>query len=185
MDMTSDMSSNSTMIAMMKPYLHFTPGDFLYFSTIQPRSNGEMVGACLVLFSLAFIERLLAAYGRISEKKFNDDLIKLSLAHKRPEISQSLVSRARLYPDEKKGDAESIISVTGCAENCDNANVIKPHPVPPFVSRIELKRGLNRAASAFFGYALMLAVMSFNAGFILSIIAGLGVGEMAFGRFAT
>lgn len=73
MDMNSDMSSNSTMTMMMKPYLHFTPGDFLFFSTVQPRSIGEMVGACLVLFSLAFLERLLAAYSRISEKRLNEE----------------------------------------------------------------------------------------------------------------
>lgn len=58
-------SSNSTMAAMMKPYIHFTPGDILYFSNWSPKSTGAMVGACLALFMMAFFERLVVALGRM------------------------------------------------------------------------------------------------------------------------
>lgn len=180
-DMTSDMSSNSTMMmGMMKPYLHFTPGDFLFFSNVQPTSTGGMAAACIVLFLLAFLERLVAAYGRVTEKKWNAEIANILHARQRPIIPQSMQSRSRLYPDEKKGgydissdDASSVKSV----------NAVKAPRVLPFVTKIEIKRGINRAVGGLFMYTLMLAVMTFNAAFILSIIVGLGIGEIAFGRF--
>lgn len=189
MDMTSDMSSNSTMMGMMKPYLHFTPGDFLFFSNIQPTSTGAVVAACLVLFSLAFIERLLAAYGRVTEKKWNDEYVscfsydfcslKLDIgsfrlttiihARKRPIVPQSLQSRSRIYPHEKKGGFDTDNDV----ESMQSVNVVKAPRVLPFVSKIEIKRGLNRAVGSLFTYTLMLAVM-----YVLDFFSDVGIGSI-------
>lgn len=46
---------------MTTPYLHFTPGDYLYFKNWQPTSAGAMAGACIGLVVLALFERWLAA----------------------------------------------------------------------------------------------------------------------------
>jgi len=35
------------------------------------------------------------------------------------------------------------------------------------------------------GFAFMLVVMTFQVGFILALVVGLGVGETLFGRFAS
>ncbi|KAJ6538287.1 CTR copper uptake transporter [Mycena vulgaris] len=47
---------------------------------------------------------------------------------------------------------------------------------PPFILAHDVMRD--------FGFALMLAVMTFQAAFIITIALGLGVGEMLFGRYA-
>lgn len=46
---------------MMKPWLHFTEGDNLYFMGWVPLSSGAVVGACIGLFMLAIVERWVAA----------------------------------------------------------------------------------------------------------------------------
>ncbi|KAJ7722396.1 copper transporter [Mycena metata] len=54
---------------------------------------------------------------------------------------------------------------------------------PPFVPAHDLLRGALHTLQAAFGFAFMLAVMTFQAGFIISIVLGLGIGEMLFGRY--
>lgn len=54
-------SGTSMESGMMIPYLHFTGGDVLIFSSWAPKSPGEIAGACFVLILIALVERLLAA----------------------------------------------------------------------------------------------------------------------------
>lgn len=56
MDGAMDLSSGS-----MLPYLHFTPGDNLWFLGWVPQTAGAMVGACIGLFLLALVDRWIAA----------------------------------------------------------------------------------------------------------------------------
>ena len=60
MDMSMD-GSMSLASGTMKPYLHFTPGDVMWFLGWVPQSRGAMVGASIGLFLLALVERWLAA----------------------------------------------------------------------------------------------------------------------------
>lgn len=55
--------------------------------------------------------------------------------------------------------------------------------VLPFIWSIDIPRGILYAAHRALGYALMLAVMTFQVGFIVAIVVGAGVGEMLFGRW--
>jgi len=55
----------------------------------------------------------------------------------------------------------------------------------PFIFAHDATRGAMQALQSFLGFAFMLAVMTFQAGFIISIALGLGVGEMLFGRYAS
>jgi|SRR5882762_1051694 copper transporter 1 len=54
-------------IGNMIPYLHFTPGDNLWFLGWVPRSAGAMVGTCIGLFLLALVERWIAASRAVME----------------------------------------------------------------------------------------------------------------------
>ncbi|KAJ7054291.1 CTR copper uptake transporter [Mycena amicta] len=54
---------------------------------------------------------------------------------------------------------------------------------PPFVLAHDLTRGAMHALQTAFVFAFMLAVMTFQGAFIITIIGGLGVGEMLFGRY--
>ena len=72
--------------------------------------------------------------------------------------------------------------------------------IPPFVPSHDILRGIVYAGRAALQFAFMLAIMyvgssfldvsvansdcrTFQVGFILAIIVGLGVGEMLFGRY--
>ena len=59
-----DMSMDGAMdlaVGQMLPYLHFTPGDMLWFLGWVPQSAGAMVGTCIGLFLLGVVERWIAA----------------------------------------------------------------------------------------------------------------------------
>ncbi|TRM64699.1 Ctr copper transporter family-domain-containing protein [Schizophyllum amplum] len=55
-------------------------------------------------------------------------------------------------------------------------------PRSRFIPFIDLPRGLLQVMQSALTFALMLAVMTFQLGFIVSICLGLGAGEMLFGR---
>jgi len=56
--------------------------------------------------------------------------------------------------------------------------------IPPFVLSHDAARGALYSLQALLSYALMLAVMTFQAAYIISIVIGLGLGEILFGRIA-
>lgn len=60
MDMSMD-GSMALPMGQMLPYLHFTPGDMLWFLGWVPQSAGAMVGTCIGLFLLGIVERWIAA----------------------------------------------------------------------------------------------------------------------------
>jgi len=56
---------------------------------------------------------------------------------------------------------------------------------PPFVPAHDIMRGAMHAVQTLLGFAFMLAVMTFQAAYIITLILGLGIGEMLFGRYAS
>ena len=66
MDMSMDGAMN-LMVGNMTAWLHFTPGDNLWFLGWVPDSPGAMVGACIGLFLLAIIDRWITACRSLME----------------------------------------------------------------------------------------------------------------------
>ncbi|KAL0948927.1 hypothetical protein HGRIS_009035 [Hohenbuehelia grisea] len=56
---------------------------------------------------------------------------------------------------------------------------------PPFIPGHDIARGAFQVGQAALNFAFMLAVMTYQVGYILSIICGLGVGETLYGRYVT
>ena len=56
MDGAMDLASGNMLF-----YLHFTPGDTLWFQGWVPQSKGAMLGTCIGLFILALVDRWLAS----------------------------------------------------------------------------------------------------------------------------
>ena len=54
-------TSNSSMMVMMVPWLHFTGGDSLIFESWHPSSHGAIAGACIGLVLFAMFERWVNA----------------------------------------------------------------------------------------------------------------------------
>lgn len=65
-----DMSMDGAMplaVGQMLTFLHFTPGDTLWFQGWVPASSGAMVGACIGLFFLAVVDRWMGACRAVME----------------------------------------------------------------------------------------------------------------------
>jgi len=154
------------MAGMMLPYLHFTPGDILWFAGWVPQSASSMVGTCIGMFLLGLVDRWVAVCASVISSHWD----------KQAQILQSsshLVTRASHTPPVLKG----LLSPKRAA----NPSI---RVLPPFILSHEFPRGIIQVGQSALKFALMLAVMSFNVGIIISVVFGLGVGEMLFGRFS-
>ncbi|CUA73712.1 hypothetical protein RSOLAG22IIIB_01227 [Rhizoctonia solani] len=185
MDGSSSSSSSETM-AMMIPYLHFTGGDYLFFDTIAPTSKGAIAGACIVLAALAILERAVAGARGI---------FALYVIHRQKKLFQPKETDAQFIFAQEKVSHEGKIteiegSTTATGSRASPASIIRPLPaqrqrsMTPLLWPYELARGGLFIVQSFLVYAIMLAVMSFNASYIISIIVGTGIGEILFGRFS-
>ncbi|KAJ7150068.1 Ctr copper transporter family-domain-containing protein [Mycena crocata] len=167
------MESNSTssmdgmyMEMMMKAYLHFTPGDALLFSTIAPSSAGAVFGACVVLFLIAILERWLRAVGRGIEGRFRRRTTRLA--------SYAFFNNSNSNPDSKEPSALANTPQVDVRNQTSDKN--------RFIFSHELTRGALAGLETTLHYLLMLVVMTFNAAYIIAVILGVVVGEVAFGR---
>jgi len=147
----------------MVPYLHFAGGDYLIFKSLTPTSAGQLAGASIVLFLLALIERGLAAFRSYLEVYWESKAQALSSGD---QLDTSSNTHFLLKSSPYRG-AKSLYRT-----------------FPPFTPSHDIPRGIFHAFQAFIGYGLMLAVMTFQAAYIIAIVIGLGVGEVVFGRFA-
>ncbi|RDX43368.1 CTR copper uptake transporter [Lentinus brumalis] len=162
MDMSMDGSMDLSE-GQMLPWLHFTPGDILWFYGWVPSSTGAMVGTCIGLFLLALVDRWIAACRAVMEAHWS----------KRAQIAQA--DRLNL-PSSKKSSAAFPGRVR---------DAVTMRSGPPFILSHDVTRGIIHAVQSALHFAIMLVVMTFQASFIISIVVGLGVGETLFGRFAS
>lgn len=154
-----NMSMDGAMVLAMGnmiPYLHFTIGDSLWFLGWVPQSVGAMVGACIGLFLLALLERWLAACRSLMETHWD--------------------ARANLVLADKLNAPQS-------PPKSGPFNTLFGWLAPPFILAHDIPRGVTYAAHALLNYLFMLAIMTFQLGYIFSLVVGEGVGEMLFGRY--
>lgn len=166
-------SSDGTGGVAMIPYLHFTPGDALFFKDWAPSSSGAVGGACVGLFVLAILQRCVSAMRGVMDQHWK---------HR----SDALVAARFVRLGESAASNDKASEEGGCCSTkVAPTSAHTPRPtLPPFILSHELARGWMQILQSFFGYALMLAVMTFNVAYIFSILLGLGAGEVLFGRFA-
>jgi len=172
----------------MKSYLHFTLGDAILFREWVPMSGGASFGACVGLVVLAMVDRLLAAFSGIMRGWWARNAIDRTLA-----TTQQLTSSASEDSGENLKSETPSRAVTGKAPGAVS-DLDRPVPgaVPflrhhlnfhTFVPGHDITRGILHAIQAAIGFALMLSVMTFDAAYFISVVLGLGVGEVLFGRF--
>lgn len=173
MDMNS--TTTTTAMTMMTPWLHFSGGDYLIFKTWMPESKGAIAGACIALVAFCILERWIAALRRQMEIKWGSGaLVLIRKQHNSYGV------------DDKPKDPSD--KIDGIEEGCSSLPTTpvtvpsRPRLVPPFILMHDITRGIFQAVQSLFSYALMLAVMTFNASYIISIILGLALGEVLFGR---
>ncbi|KAG9583961.1 Ctr copper transporter, partial [Aureobasidium melanogenum] len=180
----SDMSSMSGMgsMSMVFTTVHNTP---LYSKAWTPTSTGAYAGTCIFLIVLAIISRLLQAWRHTLEQKFHDKAMKRRYVVVRGEQEgeQSLdESEAAKEISEK----QAILTSRGLDEKVRVITATsRSKETTPWRITTELPRACVYTLQAGLGYLLMLAVMTLNVGYFLSVLAGLFVGELAIGRYAS
>ncbi|GAA5876770.1 hypothetical protein JCM16303_006281 [Sporobolomyces ruberrimus] len=178
--------SNSTSATMMSTYFTTSLGaSNLWFSSWTPTSAGATFGACLGLFFLAILSRFLAAVKSCAEVAWAQSLKRQYLASRPP-----IPSPATPASNEDKstpgisGDLDSILPTLPATPPSSTRSASPSIPfTPPFNLSIDLPRSLLFGLQSLIAYLLMLAIMSFSTYFFISILIGLVVGELCFGRF--
>jgi len=160
--MDTSSSVNDTMSGTM--YLHFTGGDNLFFKSLHPSSNGAIAGACLCLVALALLERFVNGTRNRLDGYWRKRASALTVVH----------------ASDKDDDCSD--KTCGGVEVKEIAVKPRQRISPPFIPSHDIPRGIIYMFQAALAYALMLAVMTFNAAYAISIILGLGIGEGLFGR---
>jgi len=167
--MDTGTSNSSMMTSMMKPWLHFTGGDVLFFRNLAPSSGGAIAAACIVLFIIALFERGISGLRALMEIRW------------RQRAMAVVVTKF-----DKLNDSASELNVqvplkTG-QQSRTHGRTLTSRRIPPFIPQNDVARGFFQVLQAVLQYTLMLAVMTFHAGYIMAILIGLGVGEALFAR---
>ncbi|GLB36371.1 putative GPI anchored protein [Lyophyllum shimeji] len=161
---------------MMVPFLHFTGGDYLLFEAWKPTSGGAIAGACIGLVCLAIFERWIAAIRGILDNYWRRK--GLALASRAadlsgvssPSPSNEISEEKALYLKPGSPDGAEQLAVPRAVRPTTSAPI---RTIPPFILMHDLPRGFLHGFQALLSYALMLAVMTFNAAYVISIIIGL------------
>jgi len=173
----------------MVPYLHFTGGDTLIFKALAPKSPGAITGSSIVLLCLALFERWVVAMRHVLEARLREKALEISppLDAMKTDFSPSSSVEAK--------QLEPVIEVVNVSEATAQEGQLTDCPIPakprtphqrrtfaPFILAHDASRGAMYALQMLLEYALMLSVMTFQVAYIIAILAGLGIGEMIFGR---
>jgi len=172
MVMSMDQGMDMTMGNMLM-YFHFTIGDNLWFLGWAPHKAGAMAGACIALFMLAIAERWLVAMRGVMEDHWST---RAQIAHSNKLNSGSSAVATSPSPEGTKPSSE------GSADS--RRDSLLQYSIPPFILAYDIPRGILQVVIASISFVLMLSVMTFQVGFIIAIVVGLGLGETLFGRYS-
>ncbi|KAF8895050.1 Ctr copper transporter family-domain-containing protein [Gymnopilus junonius] len=186
----SSSPSNSTIIMMMVPYLHFTGGDALYFKQWQPSSAGAIGGACIGLVFLSIFERWLVTLRRMFDSHWRRRAFTLTAARDYAVVTRAVAPLLSRGSDDKaelvQNEVEEVPLSRPPSGNATQQTHVtmksRLRTVTPFILAHDLPRGILYTLQMLVAYLLMLAVMTFQAAFLISIVLGLGIGEIFFGR---
>ncbi|KAF1925432.1 low affinity copper transporter [Didymella exigua CBS 183.55] len=172
MDMGSTTSSHTGMTMTFFTATN-TP---LYSEAWTPQNAGQYAGTCIFLIILAITLRGIFTARSFLETKA------LEAAMKR----RYVVVAGEKTIAEQVNDASSMTGILTSNGMEENVRIVSAPAklIQPWRFSVDLPRaGLMMVATGV-GYLLMLAVMTFNVGYFLSILAGTFIGELALGRFS-
>jgi len=179
MDMIASTASSDTIMSMSGMSITFftsytTP---IYSTLWTPSSLGSYAGTCIFIVILAIIFRFLLAWKSWKEsdwldKEFNRRYV--TVAGK-----QSKSDRISSDSDRKR----MVLSANGAEED---VLVVKKKGVVgrPWRMTVDPQRAAIDTVVAGVGYLLMLAVMTMNVGYFLSVLGGTFLGSLLIGRYA-
>ncbi|KAK2746502.1 hypothetical protein FQN57_003128 [Myotisia sp. PD_48] len=159
----------------------------LYSSSWTPKSSGSYAGTCIFLIFLAILGRAILAL------KYMLELRALAAARKRRYVVVAgQTPESERIATDSSGDNTStdgeksgtFISAHGVEERVRVVNSSAGPPVMPWRFSVDIPRAALVTVLAGIGYLLMLAVMTMNVGYFLSVLAGVFIGDLAIGRLS-
>ena len=170
-------SSNGSAYSGMDMIFYTSTTTPIFSSQWTPTSTAQYAGTCLFLITLAIIFRALFALGYKLDKR------NIDAARKRRYIvvaGQTSITEETALNSEAKSAV--LISERGGEEEVRVVSR-KMRTVMPWRLSTDLPRALLSTVTIGVGYLLMLAVMTMNVGYFCSVLTGIFVGELAFGRY--
>ncbi|KAF5667938.1 copper transporter [Fusarium heterosporum] len=170
---SSSSHSSSNMMTMVFQTETRTP---LYATSWTPTNAGAYAGTCIFLAVLAIIARCLVAFKAIQEARWLDREAArryVAVNGKIP-LSEQIASSpdARRMTLSENGVEETVVVVER-----------KQAVTRPWRFSVDPVRACLDTVIVGIGYLLMLAVMTMNVGYFLSVLAGVFVGSLAVGRY--
>ncbi|KAH8171819.1 ctr copper transporter family protein [Sarocladium implicatum] len=149
----------------------------LFASAWTPNSAGTYAATCIFLIVLAALARGLIAYRSIQEARWLDR----DASRRYVSTAQGRTPLAERISQDR--DAKSMtLSENGMEENVFVVER-KRGIVRPWRFSVDPIRAVLDTVIAGVGYLLMLAVMTYNVGYFLSVLGGVFIGTLAVGRY--
>jgi len=140
----------------------------LYSAAWTPNKPGHYAGTCIFLIILAVMYRLMSAYKNVVEQKW------ARAEQHREIIIASKSAESRRSSDGGKEEAD---------EETAAVEAYLGWGTRPWRWSVDLPRAAGTTLITAVSYFLMLAVMTMNVGYFLSVLAGIFIGELACGRY--
>ena len=165
----------------------------LWFNSWTPTTAGSTFGACVGLFLLAVVSRVLAVISAGAAQAWSDSLVLEREAHLALLLasanSASATSADKAFASSSSDESPDRSPHTLARSKEARLATGRAVPAaaggaPPFRLAHDLPRGVLFALVAFVNYLLMLSVMTYDVWFFVAVLLGLGTGECAVGRFA-
>ncbi|CAN8100586.1 unnamed protein product [Discula destructiva] len=175
-DSGSSTSSTSSMMTMMVAFQNdmATP---LYSEAWTPSGMGTYAGTCIFLIALAAIFRGLFALKAVQESRWLDQ----EMNRRYVVVNGQLPLHDKMSTNSLKHNM--VLSANGVEEQ---VMVVQKRQMQsrPWRASVDPVRAAIDTVIAGVGYLLMLAVMTMNTGYFLSILGGTFLGSLATGRYA-
>ncbi|KAH0543483.1 hypothetical protein GP486_008574 [Trichoglossum hirsutum] len=169
--------SMMSMDSMATMTFHTSIHDPLYSAAWTPHSASAYAGTCIFLIVLGALWRGSLALKAIMERRWLDAALR-----RRYVVVAGKPREAERVSQESDGKPVVLLTERGVEEEVRVVRS-KARPVMPWRWSVDLPRALLVVLVSGLGYLLMLAIMTFNVGYFLSVLGGIFLGELMAGRY--